>query len=608
MAFDLTEKQKEVLSAQGHVLVQGGPGSGKTTVSILKAGKIVREELEPARSVLFLSFARATVSRVLEAIDEEEALTRELKRQIEVDTYHAFFWRLIKTHGYLLGLKRRIGILTPSSEAVALSAIRNEYKAEDKISEVELAGKKQREHEERYRLANEEGLVCFKLFAKLAGDLLHGSKKISALISNAYPVIILDEFQDTTPDQWHVVKALGRKSRLIALADPEQRIFDFIGADPERLQHYRDEFVCNEFDLCDKNHRSKGTDLAQFANDILKGKFTQESYDGVFYDLFDPNTNQALTKITTKTLEARARLIKDGPKEWSLAILVPTKRMTRIVSDAFREPQGKLPKIEHHAAVDMEGAILGAEIIAYLLQSHSGDADIETFINLICSYYHGKGGENPTKSALQEAGRIWKAYEKAKDNLASGKAVAKKSIYLPIAEAFKSVRDLDITGNPDQDWITVRSYLDQADCKRLNEIGVEVRNIRLLDRGTQLRDTLSQNWREQGSYSDALEIVRQAFVQEHFSTNIKPETGIVIMNMHKAKGKQFDEVIIFEGWPRRVKGKIVANPDRIVRANIRENVNSQSRQNFRVSITRAKRRMTILTPNGDVCALLIPAT
>lgn len=605
VAFELTDKQKEVLAADGHLLVQGGPGSGKTTISIIKAGKIVKEGLKSGQCVLFLSFARATVSRVLEAIVDEDEITPEVKRRIEVDTYHAFFWRLIKTHGYLLGLPRCLGILTPPNEASALAEIRNEYKADDKLSQKELEEKKQRESVERRRLAVEKGLVCFDLFADFAGALLHGSNKIRRLMSNAYPVIILDEFQDTGPFQWYVIQALGIDSQLIALADPEQRIFDFIGADPERLQHFLDEFTPSKFDLSGENHRNQGTDLAHFGNDILKGKFTKNSYDGVNFEVYEANQNQAVTKVITETLQARKRLFKGGPKQWSLAILVPTKRMTRLVSDAFQEPPATLPKIEHHAAVDMEAAILAAEIIAYVLQSQGGRGDVAEFINLICSYFRGKGGDTPSKTSLNESARLFIAYQKAVARRSLGKKVMKSSIYLPIEAAYEESHGLFLTGDPDRDWSIVRKHLDDANCKRLNKIAAEVRNIRLLNRGTQLRESLSQNWRDKGRYADALNIVRHAFVQEHFSTNMKPESGVVVMNMHKAKGKQFDEVIIFEGWPRIVRHEIVANPDRIVRSNTHKNVDDQTRQNFRVSITRAKRRTTILTPIIDPCVLLI---
>jgi DNA helicase II / ATP-dependent DNA helicase PcrA len=295
--LDLTETQKRVIEASGHLLVTGGPGSGKTTVAILKGARVSDTALRPAQSVLFLSFARATVARILEAIDEEKAISRDAKCRIEVDTYHAFFWRILKAHGYLIGLPRRLAIVTPPNEAIALSAIRRGYKADTKLSAVEKVEKRTKEDAERTRLAEVEGRICFSFFAVYVGKLLHASNKVRMLITTAFPFFILDEFQDTSTDQWRVVKALGTGSSLIALADPEQRIFEFAGAEAKRLQQFKDTFSPSVFDLKADNHRSKGTDIATFGNDVLKGTYSQSVYKGVQYVAFEANENQALATL-----------------------------------------------------------------------------------------------------------------------------------------------------------------------------------------------------------------------------------------------------------------------------------------------------------------------
>ena len=602
--MELTKKQKEVLEFDSNLLVTGGPGSGKTTVSILKAAQVAAEKLNPQQKVLFLSFARASVSRVIEAIKLEQSISAEIERRITVETYHSFFWRVLKAYGYLIGLPRRLEILTPPMEAVALSNIRNQFKADNKLNDEERAASVQILNAERRRLAHDEGLICFDLFAPLVGDLLHGSERLRNILATTNPLIIVDEFQDTNTEQWRVVIALGLKTNLIALADPEQRIFDFIGADPQRLDHFREAFEHSEIDFGKCNHRSPNTDIAKFANEILTGDFTQKEYSGIYFQSFDAIPGPAMTELITTVYKARDRLKKQCIPNWSVAILVPTKQLTRLVSDSLRNPPAAMQPIAHTAVVELEAAILGSEIIAWLMMPET-EKHRHMFIDLLCNYYHGKGGARPTKKAIAEATSIRRAFDKWCTATAAGKHISRTSIMNAMFSVYDAARGIKFTGNPEHDWSALRDVMEGGSCKRLKEIGAEIRNIRLLDRGTVLRQDLTEDWRNNNCYANALSIVRQTFVQQHFAASSKPESGIIVMNMHKAKGKQFDEVIIFEGWPRRSRGKIVANIDRIVRGNEKETIDESDRQNFRVSITRGRQRTSILTPACDPCVLLL---
>jgi hypothetical protein len=73
-----------------------------------------------------------------------------------------------------------------------------------------------------------------------------------------------------------------------------------------------------------------------------------------------------MTSLVTTTYAARTRLVKSGRPNWSLAILVPTKSMTRLVSDAFGLPPAGMAAISHVAVIELEAAILAAEVIAFL--------------------------------------------------------------------------------------------------------------------------------------------------------------------------------------------------------------------------------------------------
>ena len=75
---------------------------------------------------------------------------------------------------------------------------------------------------------------------------------------------------------------------------------------------------------------------------------------------------------------------------------------------------------------------------------------------------------------------------------------------------------------------------------------------------------------------------------------LKDWRGVHVMTIHKAKGKEFDEVVLYEGM---FQGRYLRRDSTLEEL-------ARSRLVLRVGVTRAMRRATIMTPIGDRCALL----
>jgi DNA helicase II / ATP-dependent DNA helicase PcrA len=571
-------ERQRLLDCDGHAMVVGGPGSGKTTIALKKALVRIEAGLRPGQAVLFLSFSRAAVARIGQA--SRMQLPREKRALLNVQTFHSFFWELLKTHAYLLGAPRKISILMPQDERVRSGGIKR-----DKEPNKWAAWLKERDN-----LFTTEGHIAFDLFAPKAAMLLAESNLICGLIAEQFPLVIVDEAQDTGPDAWRCIELLSSSTQVICLADLEQQIFDHLpGIGPERIEAIKAALMPTEVNLGSENLRSPGSQIAEFGQDILAGRVRQGGYKGVSSLSFNPNTDLGVT--LRRGLGCLKREIRRETQSWpkTIAILVPYGTEAAKVSASLNS--GKKP-VPHKLMFDEDEARLAARFAAFLLEPREAfgeAAQIAEALMLLCDLKRAAGS---TTAANQLLG--WATKCKAGKISNAGQINAIRAV-------LKAVTTGAFTGDPAKDWILIKKTLRASGEALLISVAQHLDYLVAFNRGKRISAGLSSTWEMTQTYARAREALDAALAQDLILDGIDDPDGIQVMTIHKAKGKQFDGVMILRRQTHDGQ-RLVSNL--VWRGDVAPY--RRSRKILMVAVTRAKAHTMMVQQIWPDCPIMTP--
>lgn len=252
-----------------------------------------------------------------------------------------------------------------------------------------------------------------------------------------------------------------------------------------------------------------------------------------------------------------------------------------ILSETHTYNKQTLPVIEHDVVWDAELSAAAAVVVASILEWPTGPAEetLARTLRVIAGYYKLKNAEEPTNAAAEHA----RKYDEAAAKVATGEGPRINAAKALVA-VYKA--GIDLVGEPVADWKAARWVLH--DIPALNELFREARLVRLFRATDALASGLGERWLALSSYAGASELVKRTLEQERLVAAERDPQGCILMNMHKAKGKEFDGVVLVEG---------------AFKSSFFDERNEQppferSRRLLRVGLTRARTLVAIVRPQN----------
>jgi len=367
----LNERQREaVLHTEGPLMIVAGAGSGKTKVLTTRIIHLMAKGVD-AFNILALTFTNKAAREMKERV--ERVLGNGESRNLYIGTFHSVFARILRFEADKIGYPRNFTIYDTDDAKAVVKTVVNELNLDDKhykpntvynrISSAKNALVGPEEYRNDWAIQQEDMRAnrpaiaqiydayvkrCFKNGAMDFDDLL---LKFYELLKNIpeslskyqhkFKYILIDEYQDTNPAQYEIIKLLGAMhENVCVVGDDAQSIYSFRGATIQNILQFQKDYDDVKIIKLEQNYRSTKS-ILHVANEVISNNKGQ-----IEKVLFTDNAEgEKIRLVRTMSDNEEGKFVADSIQEQKLrnhynnkdfAILYRTNAQSRAFEEALR--------------------------------------------------------------------------------------------------------------------------------------------------------------------------------------------------------------------------------------------------------------------------------
>ncbi|HMG66039.1 MAG TPA: UvrD-helicase domain-containing protein [Chitinophagaceae bacterium] len=367
----LNERQKEaVLHIKGPLMIVAGAGSGKTKVLTTRITHLMANGVDSFH-ILALTFTNKAAKEMKERV--EKIVGNNEARNLYIGTFHSVFARILRVEAEKLGYPNNFTIYDTDDAKAVVKTVIHELNLDDKhykpstvynrISSAKNALVGPEEYATDYYLQQEDMRAnrpaisqiysayvkrCFKNGAMDFDDLLLKFYELLTRIPEAlskyqrkFQYILIDEYQDTNPAQYAIIKLLGAQhENVCVVGDDAQSIYSFRGATIQNILLFQKDYEDVKLVKLEQNYRSTQS-ILNIANEVIKNNKGQipkvlwtENAAGEKIKLVRTMTDNEEGKFVADTIQEQK--LRNHFNNRDFAILYRTNAQSRSFEESLR--------------------------------------------------------------------------------------------------------------------------------------------------------------------------------------------------------------------------------------------------------------------------------